>query len=92
MFQYAPNPAGPVYLVIGDGGNVEGCAPPPGASRPRLKRDAPHRPYRSFVDDIFPGSTQSFCTVAWGAKNFAANASAAGGCVFAPEQGGGSDV
>ena len=42
MYNYQKDNCGPVYITIGDGGNVEG-------------------PYRSFVDDIVPGTNQTFC-------------------------------
>ena len=42
MYNYQKDNCGPVYITIGDGGNVEG-------------------PYRSFVDDIVPGTNLTFC-------------------------------
>ena len=42
MYNYQKDSCGPVYVTIGDGGNVEG-------------------PYRSFVDDIVPGTNLTFC-------------------------------
>jgi hypothetical protein len=48
MYNYQKDSCGPVYLVVGDGGNVEG-------------------PYRNFVDDIVPGTTNlTYCQAAWG--------------------------
>ena len=36
-------------------------------------------PYRSFVDDIYPGTNITYCEQAWASKNFAPNATPAGG-------------
>ena len=49
MYNYQKDSCGPVYLTMGDGGNVEG-------------------PYRNFVDDLVPGTTNlTYCQAAWGA-------------------------
>ena len=49
MYNYQKDSCGPVYLTMGDGGNVEG-------------------PYRNFVDDLVPGTTNvTYCLAAWGA-------------------------
>ena len=71
MYNYKPDPCGPVYITVGDGGNVA-TAPVQAADRVHrsgasedLRGPFPKEgPYRNFMDEIVPNSTGvTYCQV-----------------------------